>query len=435
MLALYAALALSLQAPRAPAADALPPAPVPDLAPLLPDATWREEGPPLPAFATAAEHQRALLADPQHGERFWVEKLAGDPQSRRVVFLIPQFHRNPLVPIEWTSLGEAIVEVQRNIDALTTRLALAHGLRCVGTEGSWLKDIRLPHELRQPAQWAEDLARRRRIADAVLAKEAPEQRAHTRRVERLLFTALQRRVALYDGVGAALHRLESRARVARFGIEDEALNKRALALLDGLQRIDEALAELDPAAQSDAQTAMGEMWLAEIEPYERDVLRPLDESLAALDAERLRLRSEGADIAADDLGRFVVLAKHVTGAVVKPEQVRAYTRYYRRVAEPPADAGPVVERRALTAKERQRQAELRADRVVLQREYDAVSIDERERRAAAKVVARMGPAGACAVVMGAVHRDALERYLLEAGGGDLAVLVIAPYSFSDTAAP
>jgi hypothetical protein len=233
-------------------------------------------------------------------------------------------------------------------------------------------------------------------------------------------------------VGAALHRLDRRAPVTRFGIEDEALNKQALVLLAELQRIDEALAELDPAAQSDVQSAMGVMWLEEIDAYEADVLRPLDESLAALDGERLRLLGEGADLAAEDLGRFVVLAKHVTQTVVRPDEVRAYTSYYRRVASPPADAGPVVERRPLTAREKRLTEELRERRARVQREYDAVSIDERERRAARKVTERIGPGGACAVVMGAVHRDALERYLLEAGGGDLAVIVVAPYSFHDS---
>lgn len=433
MLALYAALALALQAPRLSAADALPVAPLPDVSPLLPEPAWAPDERPLPAFASALEHKRALEKDPLHGERFWTVELAGDPKSRRVVFLIPQFHRNPLVPIEWTSLGDAIVIVQRNIDALTTRLALAHGLRCIGTEGSWLNDIRFPHELRQPAQWAEDLARRRRVADAVLTREAPTKRSHTKRVERLLMEALKKRVALYDGVGAALHRLDEDVRIRRFGIEDEELNKRALVLLAQLQRIDEQLAELDPGGQTEVQTAMGEMWLGEIDAYERDVLRPLEESLAALDEERLRLRGEGAEGAAEDLGRFVVLAKHVQNAALRPSEVRAYTQYYRRVAEPSSDAGPTPEPRPADAKARQRQEELRALRARLQREYDAVSIDARERRAAEKVIERLGAGGTCAVVMGAVHQDALKRYLLEAGGSDVAVLVVAPYSFSEQA--
>lgn len=432
MIALYVALALSLQAPPLPA-EALPPAPLPKLAPLLPEPAWSDSIPPLPAFSSALEHKLALEKDPLHGERFWTVELAGDPTSRRVVFLIPQFHRNPLVPIEWTSLGDAIVVVQRNIDALTTRLARVHGLRCIGTEGSWLKEIRLPHELRLPAQWAEDLARRRRIADAVLLREAPSKRSHARRIEALLTDALKKRVALYDGVGAALYRLDDEMRVTRFGIEDEDVNKRALALLAALQRLDEQLAELDPAAQSEVQTAMGEMWLSEIDAYERDVLLPLEESLSALDEERLRLRGDGAELAAEDLGRFVVLAKHIVNAALKPSEVRAYTEYYRRVATPSTDADPAPKPRVLDAKARQREQALRAQRAALQREYDAVSIDERERRAAEKVIERVGAGGTCAVVMGAVHQEALKRYLLEAGGKDVAVLVVAPYSFSEDA--
>lgn len=433
MLALYTALLLTLQAPLPPAIDAMPPAPVPDLTPLLPDAPWRD-GPALPAFAPARDHKRALLEDPLHGERFWVEELAGDPESRRVVFLIPQFHRNPLVPIEWTTLGEAIALVQSNIDALVTRLAVAHGVGCVGTEGSWLNDIRLPYELRQPAQWREDLARRRRVAHAVLAREAPGKRTHASRVERLLVSGLERRVALYDGVGVALYRLqESDRRVRRFGLEDEQLNKRALLLLAKLQRIDEALAELDPGGQTDVQTAMGRMWLEEIEAYEREVLAPLDESLAALDEERLRLRGDGAEDAADDLGRFVVLAKLVASTVLRADDVRAYTDHYRRLASGDSDdAGPSsASPRELTSWEQKRRQRLRAERAPLQREYEAVSIDERERRAAQKVLAQVSAGGGCALVMGAVHKDALRARLLELGGDDVAVIVVAPYSFDE----
>ncbi len=433
MLVLYAALALTLQAPLA--VDALPPAPRPDLAPLLPADGWPGDGKALPAFATAAQHKRALERDPLHGERFWVEELAGAATSRRVVFLIPQFHRNPLVPIEWTSLGDAIITVQSNIDTLVTRLVRAHGLGCIGTEGSWLQKIELPDELRQPAQWAEDLKRRRRTADGVLVREAPAQRRHSERVERLLLQSLEQRVALYDGVGVALYRLEQRARVLRFGIEDEALNKNALLLLARLQRIDEALAELEPAGQSDVQSAMGQMWLDEIGAYEKGVLVPLEESLAALDQERLRLLSEGAEASAQDLGRFVVLAKHIAAAVVRSDEVRSYTSYYRRVAKAPEDAGSAAPSRELSPQERARQQRLKARRAPLQREYEALSIDERERRAARKVLARVGAGGVCAVVMGAVHKDALKQQLLELAGEDLAVIVVAPYSFDEASGP
>jgi hypothetical protein len=422
-LGLFLSLSLSSLPP---AIDAMPEPPRPDVTPLLPAPRW-QEGDALPAFAVARDHHAALLADPLHAKAFWVEELAGNASSRRVVFLIPQFHRNPIVPIEWTSLGAAIVEVQSNIDGLVTRLAKAHGLKCIGTEGSWRKRIDLPHDLRQPAQWLADLERARRRARGPLLQEAKQDADHLDVVYAKLRDALALRVALYDGVGTALERLGEDRRAERFGIEDEALNRAALVLLAKLQRIDESLAVLNPAAQSDIQTAMGRMWLDEIDAYEAEVLAPLRDSLTALDERRVKLRGVGADAAAEDVGRFVSLAKHVWAAVIKPDQVAGYTAYYRRVGKK-SDAGPPPER-VLSLADKKERERLKSLRAPLQKEYDALSIDERERRAAQKVVRKLGPAGTCAVVMGAVHKDALKERLIEQGKGDLAVIVVAPYSF------
>lgn len=411
-----------------PAIDRMPPPPVPDLDPLLPAPRW-EQGTPLPAFARARDHKAALEADPLHGKAFWVEELAGDESSRRVVFLIPQFHRNPIVPIEWTSLGDAIIEVQSNIDGLVTRLATAHGLRCLGTEGSWMKRIKMPHELRQSAQWAEDLVRARRRARGALAREAKAELPLLDTVHVRLLEALKTRVALYDGVGVALHRLRDQRKIVRFGIEDEALNKEALVLLAKLQRIDEALADLDPGGQTAVQSAMGRMWLDEIGRYEEDVLVPLRRAFERLDERRTKLRNVGADAAAEDLGRFVALAKHVAGAVIKPDEIDAYTAYYRRVGTP-TDGGPEKER-VLTVEEKRLRDRLKKEREPIQAEYERVSITQRERRAAQKVISHVGQGGACGVVMGAVHKDDLKKYLLEAGGDDVAVITVAPYNFDD----
>jgi hypothetical protein len=413
-----------------PAIDAMPEPPRPDLAPLLPEPRWTT-GSSLPAFTRALDHKVALEADPLHRKAFWVEELAGDPSSRRVVFLIPQFHRNPIVPIEWTSLGSAIVHVQSNIDGLVTRLSRAHGMKCIGTEGSWNRDIGMPVELRQAAQWLTDLERARPTAWVALQREKKPGKEHLDVIFAKLRAALRLRVALYDGVGVGLERIGPERSITRFGIEDAELNRASLVLLAKLQRIDERLAVLNPAAQSDIQSAMGRMWLDEIDAYEAEVLKPLRESIAALDEQRTRLRAAGADGPAEDLGRFVSLAKHVSTSVVKPDEIAGYTAYYRRVGTK-TDAGPTPQQKAerpLSLEEKRESAELKAARAPLQTEYEALSIDERERRAAHKVVQRLGPVGSCAVVMGAVHKDALKQKLLEAGKGDLAVIVVAPYSF------
>ncbi|MFZ9886729.1 MAG: hypothetical protein ACO3JL_04425 [Myxococcota bacterium] len=433
---LFAHSLLMGQSPLSTTWATMPEPPLPSLAPLLPERELPVV-PAVPAFATAEAHRRALLDDPLHTGHFWVEGLLGDPQGRRVVFVIPQFHRNPGLPLEWTSLGGAIAEVQQNIDILVSRLHSSHGLRCVGTEGSWLEHIRYPFELRQPAQWRTDLAVRRRIADGVLLAEAVAGREHTAKVERLLDSALRRRVSLYDGVGVALYRTDPDRGVHRFGLEDASLNREALRLLAALQAIDEELALLAPADRSEVQSAMGLMWLDEYPAYERDVLQPLDRSLGELDAVRLRLLAEGAEDAAEDVGRFVVLAKHIQGAVLRPEEVRRLQRHYHEVEEraaTPVPARPPVQDAwgDVAPGSKGRHAELVARRAPLQQAYDEVTIDARERYAARRLLEKLGPSGSCAMVMGAAHKDALAQRLLELGGGDLAVLLVAPYSFGAT---
>ncbi len=116
------------------------------------------EAPPLamapqPTTATAAEHAAALRNQPGHGDRFWVRGVSGDPEARRVVFLIPQFHRNVTMPIAWTTLGREISEVQESIDLLVRVLATGHGLSCIGTEGTSRRNVSYSSELRQLAWW------------------------------------------------------------------------------------------------------------------------------------------------------------------------------------------------------------------------------------------------------------------------------------------
>lgn len=403
---------------------------VPDLAPLRPAPAWTA-GAALPAFSPARVHAEALRKDPLHKDRFVVEEVAGDAASPRVIFLIPQFHRNPLMPVAWTSLGAAIAEVQANIDAVIARLTVAHGLRCVGTEGSWLNDIDYPFELRQAAQWRHDLLSAKDAAKRTLGSDLPPLEGDIDVTARLLEDELRRHVSLLDGVGLALSRLEEGHRVKRFGVEDAALNQEALRLLAELRRIDEQLAELDPGTQSEVADAMGQMWLDEIGPYRDDVLAPLRAALTRLDKARLKLRVDGALDAAERLGRFVAFAKHISNAVIRPADIDGYTAYYQRVAQAPAgDAGPRPPRR-LSARERRRKARLERARAPLQARYEEVSIRARERRAAEKVLARVGEAGTCALVMGAAHKDGLKQALLEVAKGRVGVVVVAPYDFSD----
>ena len=415
------------------------PAPfVPDLAPLRDDALWPLPGhdpAPLLLGANAEEHAEALRADPLHGHHFIVREIAGSAQAKRVVFLIPQFHRNPLVPIAWTSLGTAIMEVQSNLDVLVSRLTRLHDLRCVGSEGSWLIDMRYPPELRQAAQWHHELVTRQSQALHHLGKEpildsTVEIAGDLDRISRILNDELRRHVRILDGAGIALSRSELGDDVHRFGIEDPQLNRKALQLLAERRRVDEALAKHLPTSQSAIADAVGAMWLDEISAYEKEVLVPLQQSIEHADRLRLQLRQATALDAAEGLGRFVSLAKHVRNAVIQPDAIAQYTDYYREVSTASADMTHVEEQNAAPpiANDALR-IQLEAQRAKLQQEYEQVTFGKRESAAARILWERMGGKKTCAVIMGAAHVEGLKNALLQVSNGHLGIVTITPYDF------
>lgn len=417
------------------------PAPfVPDLAPLRDEALWPLPGHdsiPLPPGASATEHARALRADPLHGHQFIVREIAGTSQASRVVFLIPQFHRNPLMPIGWTSLGTAIMEVQSNLDILVSRLTRLHGVRCVGSEGNWLLDMGYPPELRQAAQWHHDLAQRKSRALVHLKKEpildsTQEIAADLEEIYRILTQELRRHVRILDGAGIALSRRtgDEEEDVHRFGIEDPQLNQRALQLLAERRRVDEELAKHMPSSQSAVADAMGAMWLDEISAYEKDVLRPLQETLDRADRLRLHLRQANALDAAEGLGRFVALAKHVRAAVIQPDEIAQYTDYYREVSTAAINDAPTQSPHAPPPPANDSvRIRLEAEREKLQAAYEQTTFTQREAAATRILWERMGDKESCALIMGAAHLEGLQTALLEISGGKIGIITITPYDF------
>lgn len=428
------------------------PAPfVPDLAPLRDEPLWPlpgQEVVPLAPSANAEEHARALRADPQHGQPFVVRDVSGNLESTRVVFLIPQFHRNPLMPIGWTSLGTAIMEVQSNLDVLISRLVLAHGLRCLGAEGNWLLDMGYPPELRQAAQWHHDLEQRKTHALADLRREpaldsTQEIHQDLDAITRILGGELRRHAQILDGAGIALSRTTLPARVHRFGIEDPKLNQAALRLLAERRAVDEEIAKRSPASQSAIADAMGEMWLAEIPAYTQDVLSPLQNAIEKADSLRLFLRREMALDAAEGLGRFVSLAKHIRASVLRPDEIDQYTQYYRAVSQnsvPVTDhtmhdggtteATSSQEPDSHVEKKRQELRQLRQDRDRLQSQYEEIAFAQRETAAARIVWEGMQNKETCAVVMGAAHEQGLRDALLDVTQGRIGIVTITPYDFA-----
>ena len=92
----------------------------------------------------------------------------------------------------------------------------------------------------------------------------------------------------------------------RFGLEEQALNTRALDLLARMRALEEQLARLEPEGQADVEDAMAQTWRDEYPAFDRDVVTPLLEGLAALDTARLAAVRDGVEADAAVLGRVLV---------------------------------------------------------------------------------------------------------------------------------
>jgi|GEM_PF-1653139 len=411
-----------------------------DLSPLVPAGEWVLDRPVL-QLSTTTQHADALKADAQHGERFWVKGIYGAADAEQVVVVIPQYHRSTTQPLDWSSIGDEIRGVQDNIDLLLTRLAWAHGVRCVGTEGSPLDDIQTPNELKQVAQWHAELHRTQRQAEAALG-DGDKQRAQAAFdfLTPFLDEQLKRRVRILDGAGLAVHRLrQAGVDVKRFGVEDVQLNKRGVALLKKINAIDEKLALLEPSTQNVSQGIIGEMWLDEYPAFAASVVKPVDDAFVALDTERKSLLHFGDDGTARIVGRYASLAKHAVKATLNPDDVTAYHDYYLDVAArvkalASQDAGVVDDDKPhkLTRRQKRQKKKLERQRAPLQKEYDHVVNDAREAMVVQRVLARMSSSSpVCAVVFGAHHTDRLAAAFAKASTAKrkLGVVVVAPFSW------
>ncbi|MEE8409219.1 MAG: hypothetical protein V3T05_06420 [Myxococcota bacterium] len=401
---------------------------------LLPEVT-PIVGTAAPAGANASAHAAALRRDPQHTKSYWVRQIEGVPTSKRVVFLVPQYHRNATMPIDWTTLGKEIAEVQVNIDALVRRLALVHGVTCIGTEGDARASILRSSELRQLAWWHGDLLRDRKALLASLGSGAKRAQPPADTIIELLEASIRRTIVYLDGVGAAQARLTGRVTLRRFGLEDSEANQDALALLDQLKKVEEELAKTDPSSQPEAAGVVGDMWLREYPAYEAETLLPLQNALSALDTLRTELRADGLKEDAARIAAFLARVRRLVEALIKPSEVADTIAYYRKLERIIDEGG--AEGRKLTRAEKRRRKKLLAQQEKVAARYAEVTMRHREKVAARKVIERMkaDDAPACVLVMGAGHEEGLAKELIAAatsdGVGPPGIVVVAPFNFEE----
>ncbi|MCP4504178.1 MAG: hypothetical protein GY822_30005 [Deltaproteobacteria bacterium] len=425
-----------------------------DFGPLLPEDLWTATRPAL-AAKTAQEHAFALQEDPLHGERFWVESVLGAPENERVVFVIPQFHRSSTQPLDWSSLGAEIRDVQRNIDVILTRLARAHGVRCVGTEGSALDDIQTPNELKQIARWRFQQQTAQKEALVALGEDGKNVREAMASLERLADDAMQKRVQVLDGAGLALLRLRhDDMRIKRFGLEDLELNASGVRWLKKINKLDEKLALLEPTTQSTSAGVIGLMWLEEFPTFERDVILPFQSALLQINTERKALLGFGDDGSARLVGRYASIVRHIMKVTLDLDGVIAYHDYYQEVEargaalsndddggesemnDDKSEKGDVF---VLSSKQKRQKRRLEKRRKKMDEKYQRITYDKREAMAVKRVLERLSSSkketknatpsklpNACAVVFGAHHQNELAKRFVEKG---ISVVVVAPFHF------
>ena len=400
---------------------------------IIPDDTWTPEAAPAAPPVTLAQHEAALRADKSHTNAFTVQSVVGPPTATRVLFVVPQFHRSPLLPITWSSLGEAIAGVQSNIDFTLTRLVRAHGVRCVGTEGTWLDTMARSTELDQVAGWLWDLERTRGHAASLLpGDDGGGADAEMAKVQTLITPYIQRHAQMLDGAGMALARLQLTAETAslsvlRFGLEDEKLNTRSLTLLHTMRPLEEELSLLQPDGEDDAEDALAAIWRDEWPRFKAEVGTPLQAAMKSLQARRTLLLRDGDDVEAAALGRFTTLAGGVVEEVLRLDSALAYEEYYSTLRT--RKAVPRTALKAPSAQQKRRIRELQTRLKPLQAEYERVASTQREHAAVRRTLERLGATavGRCALVMGANHVDGLVAAARKQGGDGVGILVVSPY--------
>jgi hypothetical protein len=384
----------------------------------------------LPAGISTAQHAEALAAHATHGERFWVRGVSGDPDAERVVFIIPQYHRNITMPIAWTTLGREIAEVQQNIDTLVRVLATRHHLTCIGTEGTTRRLVSHSSELRQLAWWQREIDRGREVTRREVARETERAVTAVDASADILTRVIAEHAVYLDGVGAAQSRLAGRAQLSRFGIEEDGTHTDALALLDKLKAVEEKLALVDPGTEPEGAGVVGRMWLDEYPAYQETTLEPLAVALQTLEGARRQLRRDGFAESNRVVGAWTARVRRIAGALIQPEELAATHAYYREL-----ESKSSATRRELSAAAQQKRARLLARRATIYARYEEITRRRREQAAAQRVIDRMTGTRhrRCAVVMGAGHEEALVRELRAAadrvGLGPIGLVTVAPFHF------
>lgn len=391
--------------------------------------------------------------------------LYGDPQSHKIIFIVPQVHNSPTMPLVWSSLGDDIAFVQNNIGIITSTLFDEMHLYqkpCLGVEG--LSDnavLQMP--IRYDADILQhDLVTQSRILLKTLRYEYPRDEARwylleqeLSKIQKIGAALVDKRLQMTDGSGisvAAYREKYSQYKskddkkidteiLTYFGIENQQLLDETLRTWQAYSDLQQNIQQQQESHLSASDVAFSLLWEKEYPDYEKSVVLPWRHFLQSLTQIRQQSSLDGADDAEKSTAKMISVLRAIDKYALQIDDVMAWQKHWQTLANlPPAvdktsqnkNPQPSDQKSAAqpTTKKDAQEAAARAKK--LQELLDKLTWlggTAREEAAIARVLDKMPAVGSCIVLMGQEHETglvaAIERINVQKNN-TIAAIVVSP---------
>jgi len=364
-----------------------------------------------------------------------IETHRVQPSTTKLIILVPQYHRSEDYPINWSSIGKKVAQVQNNIEDLILHLYYNYGISCWGVEGRSANTIRESPVLNMGLSAVRTLAIRFQNLHQEFKEENSLVLEESEKILALLSPFIVQHIQAADGVAMALIRIGSEGnspgainQLQRlwYGIENKALNERAVQLLKDIRQTQKEILSsqtvpTDPTS-IEGQDFLRNIWFKEFPPFNKKVIKPISKKLKILQ-EILRQIRDGPEKKYRTLRHFIRNIQGVYALALSPRQIISEFDYYSNLDSPPPSTNNTGIPLSSTNKK-----SLKTKLSELYEEYADITFTKREKRAIGTTLKKVDKAknSTCVLVMGANHQSGLIEQLtkLDPNHG---FLVLDPY--------
>lgn len=363
--------------------------------------------------------------------------LYGDPQSHKIIFIVPQVHNSPTIPLVWSSLGDDIAFVQNNIGIITSTLFNEMHLYqkpCLGIEG--LSDnavLQMP--IRYDADILQhDLVTQSRILLKTLRYEYPRDEARWNLLEQELSNIQKIGAALVDkrlqmtdgsGISVAAYREKYSQYTSKddkkidtevltyFGIENQQLLDETLRTWQAYSDLQQQIQQQQESSLSASDIAFSLLWEKEYPHYEQSVVLPWRDFLQSLAQIRQQSRRDGADDAETSTAKMISVLRAIDKYALQIDDVMAWQKHWQTLAHPqPAAPSKTSEPKNPPPNEQKSTAPSTAAEDAKKRQELLDKLTwlggtAREEAAVSRVLEKMPALGSCILLMGQEHETGL----------------------------